>query len=91
LAGKILFFFTKGNKLTLLNFINKKSQLFSSFFYIRYLTLTEKQKGVTMIEYILIAALIAIAAVVTIKLVGGNINNLFTRIANCMANTSNCS
>ena len=77
--------------MTLLHFINKKSQLFSSIFYTRYLTLTEKQKGVTMIEYILIAALIAIAAVITIKLVGGNINNLFTRIANCMANTGNCS
>lgn len=76
--------------MTLINLISKKSQLVSSIFYARYLTLVEKQKGVTMIEYILIAALIAIAAVVTIKLVGGNINNLFTRIANCMANTGNC-
>jgi pilus assembly protein Flp/PilA len=77
--------------LTLLNLINKKTQLVSTIFLTRYLTFVEKQKGVTMIEYILIAALIAIAAVVTIKLVGGNINNLFTRIANCMANTGNCS
>ncbi len=39
------------------------------------------QKGVTMIEYTLIAALIAVAAVTVIGTVGTDINTLFTAVS----------
>lgn len=39
-----------------------------------------KIKGATMIEYVLIAGLIAVAAVALITTVGGSINTVFTAI-----------
>ncbi len=43
--------------------------------------LTEDRSGVTAIEYGLIAALIAIAAIVMMTLVGTNLTNTFSLIA----------
>ncbi len=40
-----------------------------------------KQKGVTMIEYALIAALIAVVAIAGVTLVGTDLSALFTKIA----------
>ncbi len=42
------------------------------------------QKGVTMIEYALIAALIAIVAIVTITALGGKLNNIWVNINNAI-------
>lgn len=46
------------------------------------------EEGVTAIEYGLIAALIAVAIIVGANLLGTNLNNLFTRLGNCMATPS---
>lgn len=40
------------------------------------------QSGVTMIEYALIAALIAIAAIAALKLIGTDISTIFTSVEN---------
>jgi pilus assembly protein Flp/PilA len=39
------------------------------------------EEGVTAIEYGLIASLIAVAIIVAVTLVGGNLNNVFNYIA----------
>jgi pilus assembly protein Flp/PilA len=41
-------------------------------------------EGVTMIEYALLAALIAVALIATIIVLEGGIQAVFTRIANCL-------
>lgn len=41
----------------------------------------KNQKGVTMIEYALLAALIAVASIIILRTVGGDINNVFTNIS----------
>lgn len=43
-----------------------------------------KIKGVTMIEYVLIAGLISIAAVALFTPIGTKITNLFTTISNAL-------
>ena len=43
-----------------------------------------EEDGVTAIEYGLLAALIAVAITVGANLLGGNLNNLFNAIANCL-------
>lgn len=49
------------------------------------------EEGATAIEYGLLAALIAVAIIAGATLLGGNLNALFNRIANCMANPGvNC-
>jgi pilus assembly protein Flp/PilA len=40
------------------------------------------QKGVTAIEYGLIAALIAVAAVGAMQVIGGNLSTTFTNVSN---------
>jgi pilus assembly protein Flp/PilA len=40
----------------------------------------KSQKGVTMIEYALIAALVAVAAIATLGLLGGNLDAIFDYI-----------
>lgn len=42
------------------------------------------QKGVTMIEYALIAALIAVAAVVVLGTIGNDINTKFGTVSNSL-------
>lgn len=44
------------------------------------------EEGVTAIEYGLIAALIAVAIIAGTALLGGNLNTLFSNIANCLTN-----
>ena len=44
--------------------------------------IVKDQSGVTAIEYALIAALIAVAAITAFTLVGTNLSNTFTTIAN---------
>ena len=44
----------------------------------------ESQKGVTMIEYALIAALVAVVAIVAITTVGTNLTNIFNSIATAL-------
>jgi pilus assembly protein Flp/PilA len=44
------------------------------------------EEGVTMVEYGLIAALIAIVCIVAITAVGQNLNLVFTTIKNYLAN-----
>ena len=46
--------------------------------------LTEDQSGVTAIEYGLIAALIAVAAVVVMGTVGTNLSNVFSQVASSL-------
>ena len=50
----------------------------------------KRQRGVTMIEYALIAALIAVAAVAVLTLLGPEIANTFTKVETEMkkANTA---
>lgn len=45
----------------------------------------KKQAGVTMIEYALIAALVAVAAVVILGTLGNNITATFTTVAGKLA------
>lgn len=40
----------------------------------------ESQKGVTMIEYALIASLVSIAAVATVGLIGGQLDGMFQAV-----------
>jgi len=44
--------------------------------------LIKEEDGVTAIEYALIASLIAGVIIAAVTLLGGNISNLFTNIAN---------
>ncbi|MDE2357200.1 MAG: Flp family type IVb pilin [Alphaproteobacteria bacterium] len=48
-------------------------------------TLAGDRKGVTAIEYGLIAGLIAVAIIVAVTAVGGNLTNLFTNISTKLA------
>jgi len=42
------------------------------------------ERGVTMLEYGLLAALIAVAAVATLQTLSGKLNGLFTTISNTL-------
>ena len=46
--------------------------------------LLHDESGVTAIEYALIAALIAVAAIAAFSLVGSNLSSTFSRIASCL-------
>ena len=46
--------------------------------------LIKNQSGVTAIEYALIAALIAVAAIAAFSLLGTNLSSTFSNIANCL-------
>jgi pilus assembly protein Flp/PilA len=46
--------------------------------------LLKDSRGVTAIEYALIAALIAVAAIAAFSLVGTNLSNTFSNVANCL-------
>ncbi|MCM5572090.1 Flp family type IVb pilin [Burkholderiaceae bacterium FT117] len=49
----------------------------------------QEEEGVTAIEYGLIAALIAVVIIVSVTAVGGNLNQVFTRIAGALSNALN--
>jgi pilus assembly protein Flp/PilA len=46
--------------------------------------LFRRQDGATAIEYTLIAALIAVAAIVAMRSVGGKVTNVLSNVANTM-------
>jgi pilus assembly protein Flp/PilA len=45
----------------------------------------KEDEGVTMIEYGLLAALIAVACIITIGAIGTQLNTLFTKVKDCLA------
>lgn len=47
-----------------------------------FLSVRGDTKGVTAIEYGLIAGLIAVAIIAALQLMGGNLGNLFNKVAN---------
>ena len=47
------------------------------------------QEGATAIEYALIAAMIALVVATTLGTIGNEINTLFVKVTNCVAN-KNC-
>jgi pilus assembly protein Flp/PilA len=49
-----------------------------------FTNLIRDESGVTAIEYALIAALIAVAAIAAFSLVGTNLSNTFSRVAACL-------
>ena len=46
--------------------------------------LLDDESGVTAIEYALIAALIAVAAIAAFSMVGTSLSSTFSRIASCL-------
>jgi pilus assembly protein Flp/PilA len=46
--------------------------------------LWKNEEGATAIEYGLIAALIAVAAIAAFQLVGTNLSNIFGTVGNCL-------
>lgn len=48
------------------------------------------EEGVTMIEYGLIAALIALAVIVTVTAIGSALDTQFQRIQACLSSPSTC-
>jgi pilus assembly protein Flp/PilA len=49
------------------------------------------ESGATMVEYAILVALISVAAIAIIFLVGQEINTAFTRVLNCIKSPSSCS
>lgn len=50
-----------------------------------YLLSIKSQKGVTMIEYALIAALVSVVAITILGTVGDNLTEVFTSVSNALA------
>lgn len=48
------------------------------------------EEGVTAIEYGLIAALIAVVIVGTVKVVGTELDGIFVKIRDCLQNSARC-
>ncbi|NMM20021.1 MAG: Flp family type IVb pilin [Rhodoferax sp.] len=48
------------------------------------------ENGVTAIEYALVAASIAIAVIVTVFLIGQQVNTFFSHLKDCMDSPSTC-
>jgi len=48
------------------------------------------EDGATVIEYGLLAALIAVAIILGATTVGTQLSSFFERLANCLANANNC-
>jgi len=49
-----------------------------------------EEEGVTAIEYGLIAALIAVAVIATVYLVGVQLNSVFVKIKTCLTTPASC-
>jgi len=54
--------------------------------------LARRQTGATMVEYAILVALIAIAVILTVVLLGQQINDVFQTVVNCVQqpSTDNC-
>ena len=48
------------------------------------------ESGQGLVEYGLLAVLIAIAVVAVLYVLGGNLKNVFTDVSDCLSNTSSC-
>jgi len=46
--------------------------------------LMKSERGATAIEYVLIASLISVAAIVSMTAVGGKVSNVLSNVANAM-------
>ena len=49
-----------------------------------------KQSGATMVEYAVLVALIAVAVIVTVVILGQQINNVFQTVVNCIKAPNAC-
>ena len=54
-------------------------------------SLWRDEGGATVIEYGLLAALIAVAIILASTAIGSQLGTIFERLANCLANANNCS
>ena len=52
--------------------------------------LLKNEKGATAIEYGLIAALIAVAAIAAMQGLGSSLDNTFTDVSTCLDDTTTC-
>jgi pilus assembly protein Flp/PilA len=52
--------------------------------------LLRDKKGATAVEYGLMVALIAVAIIAAVLLLGGNLATLFNLVANCLGNLAAC-
>ncbi len=52
--------------------------------------LLRDRKGATAVEYGLMVALIAVAIIAAVLLLGGNLAALFNLVANCFSNLATC-
>ena len=52
--------------------------------------LKKNEKGATAIEYGLIAALIAVAAIAAMNSVGDSVGNTFNNVSDCLGDSENC-
>ena len=57
---------------------------------LKFLKLIKDEKGATAIEYGLIAALIAVAAVTAMSSLGSTIGNTFNNVSECMEGSADC-
>jgi len=48
-------------------------------------SLTRDRKGLALIEYALIAALVSVVAIAALTLVGGNVQNKFNNVGNSIS------
>lgn len=85
-------YYSEHNKMTFKNLKNKINNTLYKGIYLseNFADFPRSQKGATMIEYILMVALIAVAAVVAMKLLGTNLSAKFSYIANCISTASSC-
>ena len=70
--------------------IKKWVQFFDMFILNLMVSRSSKQRGVTIIEYALIAAAITIAAVVFLPKIGSYVSNTFSTICSGVANGGAC-
>lgn len=56
----------------------------------RLVRFLRKQKGATMVEYGIMVALIAVVAIGAVALVGDEVDNTFSTVANCIGGGDAC-
>ena len=56
----------------------------------KFLKLIRNEKGATAIEYGLIAALIAVAAIVAMQNIGSALSTTFNNVSTCLDTTQTC-
>ncbi len=54
------------------------------------MSLFRDKKGATAVEYGLMVALIAVAIIAAVLLLGGNLATLFNTVAQCLGNLASC-